>query len=177
MQNLDKNKAIRLASPYSYTLATVLDREDRPNAIGLGWWTFTSWSPLHIAISVGQTKYSHECLEHCREFVLNFPAKDQAKGAWLCGTSSGRKGDKMRDTGFDLVPSQKVRPPTIAGATVAFEAKIYEQLETGDHTLFIAEVVSQTGSPDRPDHLYSIHYEKLVSLDAEGNLDFNIDFK
>ena len=178
MQELQRNEALRLASPYPYTLATVLDADGRPNAIGLGWWTFTSWSPLHLAISVGHGRYSHQCLtDHCGEFVLNFPAADQARGAWLCGTRSGRKEDKLEEAGLELVPSLRVKPPTLAGVTVAFECRVYEQVRTGDHTLFIGEVLAHRGDPERTLHLYSVHYEQLVGIDAEGKTSWNLEFR
>jgi flavin reductase (DIM6/NTAB) family NADH-FMN oxidoreductase RutF len=177
MKPLARNEAITLASPYPYVLATVLDPQDRANAIGLCWWTFTSWEPLRLAIAVGHRRYSHECLDHCGEFVLNFPTAAQARGAWLCGNRSGRHGDKLAATGFSLVPSVAVRPPTLDGVTVAFECRIDGKVESGDHTLYLGQVVSMRGNPDHPAHLYSIHYEKLISLDYEGNADFALVFE
>lgn len=177
MEVLQHDEALKLASPYPYVLATVLDKNGKPNAIGLAWWTYTSWDPLHIAISVGKSKYSHECLEHLGEFVLHFPAEDQAKGAWICGTRSGKKGDKMAATGFELIPSLEVKPPTIAGATAAYECRIYTTAETGDHTLFIAEVVAIRGRKDKPAHLYTFFYDKLLSLDCGGKINLKVSGK
>ncbi|HEY3353947.1 MAG TPA: flavin reductase family protein [Polyangia bacterium] len=177
MRSLTRNQALTLASPFPYVLATVVDGAGRPNVIGLGWWTFTSWEPLNLAIAVGHHRYSHECLEHCKEFVVSFPAADQAKGAWICGTRSGRRGDKVAAAGLTLVPSRHVRPPTIAGATVAFECVVEHQVDSGDHTLYLGRVLAMRGDPERASHLYSIHYEKLVALDHEGHADFALEYE
>jgi len=177
MRDLTRNEAITLASPFPYVLATVVDPQGRANAIGLCWWTFTSWEPLNLAIAVGHPRYSHECLDHCGEFVLNFPVAAQAKGAWLCGNRSGRNRDKLGAAGFKLVPSTHVRPPTLDGDTAAFECVVENKVESGDHTLYLGRVVSMRGDPDHPAHLYSIHYEKLISLDYEGNADFALVFE
>ena len=174
MQPLDRDKAFTLASPFPYVLATVLGPDDRPNAIGLGWWTFCSWQPLHVAISVGSEKYSAECLERCPEFVLHFPAADQAAGAWLCGRRSGRGYDKLADAGFHLVPSLEVRPPTIEGVTVALECRVQQTLQVGDHTLFVGPVVASRGTPDKLAHLYSLHYTSLVALGSDGTCDWGL---
>jgi flavin reductase (DIM6/NTAB) family NADH-FMN oxidoreductase RutF len=174
MKEITKHDAFELASPFPYTLAVTLDSRDRPNIIGLSWWMFTSWKPLMISISVGHQRYSHKCLMHHKEFVLCFPAEDQVKDAWFCGRKSGEEVDKFQHTGLSPVPSKSVKPPTIDGVTVAYECRIVDHVETGDHTVFIAEVVQIHGNPDRPRHLYSIHYTRLVGLDFEGNVNFDL---
>jgi|Deesub1362A_J573_1020465.scaffolds.fasta_scaffold04123_2 flavin reductase (DIM6/NTAB) family NADH-FMN oxidoreductase RutF len=157
-------EAIKLASPYPYVLAVTVDREGKPNAIGLGWWTYVSWEPPMIAIAVGPKRYSYECLEHCGEFVLAYPAEDQWKGAWHCGTVSGRGRNKLAEAGLKTVPAKVVKPPLIEGATVCYECRVVERMRTGDHELFIADVVAIHGDPGKPKHLYSIGYEKLAAL-------------
>ena len=128
-----------------------------------------------IVISVAPKRYSHECLDHCPEFALCLPSKPLAKGAWICGTKSGRQVDKFELTEFDAKPSKVIRPPLIGGSTVAFECKVVERVTTGDHTLFIAEVVATHGDAENAAHLYSIHYRKLVSLSHTGEADFEVD--
>jgi flavin reductase (DIM6/NTAB) family NADH-FMN oxidoreductase RutF len=177
MQEIERNTAFELASPFPYTLAVTLDRRDRPNIIGLSWWTFTSWDPLMIAISVGQERYSHSCLEHHREFTLCFPSEEQAKDAWFCGTRSGRKVDKFQETGFIPIHSKKVKPPIIENSTVAYECKIVNEVKTGDHTLFIANVAAIHGNHDKAHHIYSIHYTKLISIGSNGEINLDLKYK
>lgn len=176
MKELDRHEAFELASPFPYVLAVTLDKRDRPNIIGLSWWMFTSWDPLMIAISVGHRRYSHECLEHHKEFVLCFPSEGQEKDAWFCGTKSGRDVDKFQKTSFKPVNSRVVKPPIIDSVTVAYECKIVDQVNTGDHTIYIADVVAIHGNPDRASHLYSIHYKKLLSIDCKGNVNLELSY-
>ena len=177
MKEIPWNDAITLMSPHPYALATALDEEGKANAIGLGWWTIVSWEPPMIAIAVGPGRYSHGCIEHSEEFALCLPSREMAKAAWMCGTKTGRKVDKFEVGGLEAVPSKVIKPPLIGGSTVAFECRVKEHLTTGDHTLFVAEVVATHGEPGRPEHLYSIHYKKLVSLSNEGAADFLIEHK
>ena len=177
MQPIDRHEAFELASPFPYVLAVTLDKRERPNIIGLSWWMFTSWDPLMIAISVGHKRYSHECLKHHREFVLCFPSEDQAKDAWLCGTKSGREIDKFKETGFVPIHSKVVKPPVIKGVTVAYECKVTNQVTTGDHTAFIAEVSAIHGTPEKLGHLYSIHYTKLISIGSDGKINMDLEHK
>jgi flavin reductase (DIM6/NTAB) family NADH-FMN oxidoreductase RutF len=174
MQTLDRQTALTLASPFPYVLVTTVDAAGKPNAIGLGWWTFTSWEPPMIAISVGHGRYSHECLQGCGEFVLCFPSAELARPAWKAGRASGRKFDKFGPGGLRAVPAKRVRPPLVEGSTVAFECKVVNRVESGDHTLFIADVVELHGSPDKVAHLYSIHYTKLVAIGSDGTAIFDL---
>lgn len=177
MKEIDKNEAFELASPFPYVLVVTLDERERPNIMGLSWWMFTSWDPLMIAISIGHQRYSHECLECCKEFVLCFPSEGQEKDAWICGTKSGKNMDKFQETGFKPVHAKIVKPPMIEGATVAYECKIVKHMETGDHTAFIANVVAIHGSPEKVNHLYSIHYTRLISIGSTGALNAELDFR
>ena len=177
MKEIDKHEAFELASPFPYVLAVTLDKRERPNIMGLSWWMFTSWDPLMIAISVGHQKYSHECLDHHKEFVLCFPSEGQERDAWSCGTKSGKNVDKFQETEFRPVPSKFVKPPIIEGATVAYECKIVKQIETGDHTVYFANVVATHGNPDRVNHIYSIHYTKLISIGSTGDIKMELKYK
>jgi len=173
MKNLTWDEAIGLASPHPYALLCTVGASGRANLMGIGWWTIVSWNPPQVAVSVGRGQFSRECLDEVPEFTLNLPSEDQARGAWICGTVSGREGDKFARSGLRALPSVEVRPPRVEGATVVFECRVVRQIETGDHVLYLADVVAISGSPDHPRHLYSIHYHRLVSLD--GNLQGNWD--
>jgi len=177
MQSVDKETAITLASPFPYVLATTVNAEGKPNAIGLAWWTFVSLAPPMAAISVGHGRYSHECLERCGEFVLCFPSAELARPAWTAGRASGRTFDKFGQGGFVAVPSKQVKPPIIEGSTAAFECKVVNTVEAGDHTVFVANVVETHGSPDKVVHLYSVHYTKLVAIGSDGTAIFNLKYE
>ena len=164
LKEISWNEAVTLGSPYNYVLAVTVDNKGKPNIIGLGWWTFVSWTPKMIVISIGRERYSHECIEYCKEFVLCFPSKEQKNGAWLCGEKSGRDIDKFKVTDFIAIPSKIVKPPIIDGSTVAYECKVVDKLEAGDHTIYVGKIVAIHGTPEKPSHLYSIHYERLIDL-------------
>lgn len=169
MQKLKEPEAIALAAPLPYALVTSIDKNGQPNAMGIAWTTRTSFTPFLIMISIDHQRYSHEGIQMHKEFVLNYPNEDQADAAWICGTKSGRDGDKIKLAGLKLVNSQAVEVPTIDGVTVAFECKVVDQFETGDHTVFVGEVVGMSGNQDKPKHLYVSSKHKLLGLAGESN--------
>lgn len=177
MEKIDLGTAIELSSPYPYSLVVTVNKEGKPNIIGVAWWTFTSVQPPMMAISIGHPRYTHECLENNKEFVLCLPSEEQAKAAWLCGTKSGRAVDKFAAGGFKTVPANAVKPPIIEGSTAAYECKVVEEIECGDHTLYSAQILAIHGDPQKSRHLYSVSYRKLVSIDCIGSTNFDLEYK
>jgi len=165
--SLTLSQAFKLATPYVYTLVTSLDKEGKPNALGVSWVTRTSFKPVLMLISIDHSRYSHEGIDFHKEFVINYPCEDQIKGAWICGTKSGRKIDKIKKAGLELIESSVVKVPTIKGATVAFECKVVDQFETGDHTVFVGKVVAARGDPEKTKHLYISAKFRPFALDNE----------
>ncbi len=76
-----------------------------------------------------------------------------------------------------MTSSSVVKPPIITGSTLAYECKVIKQLDTPDHVVFIGEIVKIHGDPELKKHLYSINYKKLVSIDMDGNSNFDLKYK
>ena len=74
--------------------------------------------------------------------------------------------DKIKEAGLSLIDSVAVQVPTIEGATVAFECKVVGQFETGDHTVFVGEVVATRGEPQKAEHLYVTSNYEFFSLEG-----------
>lgn len=177
MKELSKDEAISLCSPLPFVLVTAVDDKGRPNAIGVSWVSITSWEPWLFTISVAPRRYSHRCIEHSGEFVINYPSEALAEIAWRCSTHSGARVDKFTEYGIEALPAIKIAAPRIKGATACFECKVVDRFTTGDHTVFVGEVMAVSGDPQLPRHLYCIHYSKLVSLDRAGDGNFEVAFR
>ncbi len=143
MRKVKYNEAAKISErPSRIVLAVSNDREnERPNIIALGWKMRTSMKPPMVAISVGKTRHSHELLRREKEFVLAFPGTDLAEKVLFCGTVSGREADKFKSCGLTPVQSSRISPPLIKECPVNYECGIAGSLDTGDHTIFAAEVL------------------------------------
>jgi flavin reductase (DIM6/NTAB) family NADH-FMN oxidoreductase RutF len=75
---------------------------------------------------------------------------------------SGTDTDKIKEAGFSLVDSIAVKAPIIDDVTVAFECKVIGQFETGDHTVFVGEVVATRGDLTKIKHLYATSDYKFL---------------
>ncbi len=160
--------AVTIASPYPYLLVTGMDEDGKPNAMGVGWWSFTSVKPPLMLVSIGKTRYTLECIRHTKDFVACFPAQEQGAGAWMCGKKTGRGRDKLMEAGLSTIPAKMVKAPIIAGCTAAFECAVVNEIETGDHIVFVGRIVATHGDAERSMHLYTIFYERLIAMNTEG---------
>jgi len=128
--------------PEQVVMVTTISAQGRSNIITLGWAMPTSGDPLMCAVSIGLTRYSHALLEEVPEFVLTFPAEDMEEAMLFCGTRSGREVEKFREAGLTALPSTVVRPPLIGEAVTNMECKVASTHRTGDHTIFVGEIVA-----------------------------------
>ena len=142
-------------------------KNDRSNIIALGWKMRTSFEPPMVAISVGKTRYSHELLKEAGEFVLAFPGEDLAKQVLFCGTNSGRNVDKFSETGLTHAKAKSVKPSLIGECVVNLECKVAGSIETGDHTIFVGEVLNSWVS-EKKKLLISIGDEEGYKVLLEG---------
>ena len=133
--------AIRLMHPRPTVLVSC-SFAGKSNIITLAWSTPLSNNPPLVGISVGLERYSHDLIAKSGEFVVNIPTIDLIKQAMFCGLHSGRDVDKFKEANLTPVPSLKVNAPSILECIAHLECKVVQSVRTGDHTLFVGEVVA-----------------------------------
>jgi flavin reductase (DIM6/NTAB) family NADH-FMN oxidoreductase RutF len=150
------SKAWERKFPEQVVMVTTVSAAGRPNIMTLGWAMPTSNDPMLCAISIGPTRYSHDLLEQVPEFVLAFPAEDLTDAMLLCGTRSGRDVDKFQAAGLTAIPGTTVRPPLIGEAVTNMECRVVSTHLTGDHTIFVGEVVAAHHGAREVRRLYNL---------------------
>mgnify|MGYP000223934121 FL=1 len=151
LKEVSVEEAWRRKYPERTVLVVSVDREGRPNIITLGWNMPTSGNPPMVAISIGHGRYSHKLISETREFVVAFPSEGMEDAIMFCGTRSGRDVDKFKATGLTPVKAKYVKPPLIGEATVNMECRVVASLDTGDHTIFVGEILTAyVSEEDKP---------------------------
>jgi len=135
---------VKFSPPSPVVLVTCISKEGKPNIITIGMYMPISFRPPLLIIGVSPKRYSHKLIRETGEFAINVPPKNLVKQAIYCGTHSGLKVDKFKETGLTPIPARVVKPPLIKECLAHFECKLYAAHEAGDHTIFVGEVVSVT---------------------------------
>ena len=128
--------------PERTVLVVTKSETGRDNIMTAGWNMTTSNDPPLLAISIGLTRYSHQLIDETEEFVVSFPSECTEDAVQYCGSHSGRDVDKFKETGLTKVPSSFVKPPLIGEAVVNMECRLFKKMRTGDHTIFIGEILA-----------------------------------
>jgi len=77
-----------------------------------------------------------------KEFVVNVPTKELINQTMFCGAKSGKEVDKFKETGLGKESSLSVKTVSIKECPVNIECKVVQEIETGDRTWFIGEIVN-----------------------------------
>ena len=155
MKEVNVKQALEKKYPESVVLLTSSSSSGKANIITLGWSMQTSFDPPMLAVSIGKTRYSHKLVSQTKEFVLCFPSQGQEEDVLFCGTHSGHEVDKFVSTNLRPVKAKFVKPPLLENSVACFECKIVESVETGDHTIFVGEIVASYISEKPQKRIYN----------------------
>ena len=123
-------------------LVTCNDKEGKTNAITIAWHSTISKKPPLYGISIAPSRCSHDLIANSEEFVVNFAPYSLVEKVNYCGTHSGRKTDKINETGLTLKNIDEVQTPIINECYAHLACELYKTISLGDHSFFIGEVVN-----------------------------------
>ena len=145
------------------------DGQDQPNAMTIGWGSLGSiWSmPLWIVL-VRPSRYTYECIERHDAFTVNVPAAGMDQAWTICGTRSGRDGDKLVPAGLTAEKGLHVDAPTMAECPIVYECEVlhHNDVEPGNlvrelmdgpyangdfHRVYYGRILSTRAAPDAAD--------------------------
>jgi flavin reductase (DIM6/NTAB) family NADH-FMN oxidoreductase RutF len=149
-------EAINLKYPEQVVIAIARDAQGKYNPITLGWTMIASHDPPMMAIGVGKTRHSLEAIRRAGEFVISMPSEDQEADTMFHGTKSGRDMDKLAEAGTKTSPAKVIDCVLMDEAVANFECKLVGEMETGDHVLFVGEVVCSHVNQQTLNRLYTV---------------------
>ncbi len=101
------------------------DAKGAPNAMTIGWGALGSiWSMPVWIVLVRPSRYTYECIEHSGCFTVNVPTAELEKACAICGTRSGRDGDKLADAGLTVERGSAVAAPVLVECPIVYECAV-----------------------------------------------------
>lgn len=156
------SSAYRLLHPMHTVLVSCIGKDGKPNIITLAWAMPTSINPPLIVVSIAPSRHSYALIEETKEFVVNIPTLKILEETLFCGRRSGRDHDKFKETNLTPLPAKKVKPPIIKECVAHLECKLYEQITTGDHALFVGEIVEAYVDKEAFTDKYDLEKAKMI---------------
>lgn len=127
--------------PNPVVLVTVENESGEESIITISWAGTCCSKPPYISIAIRPERFSHHIIMDSKEFIANFPIKEQLEQVKLCGSKSGKDINKWEETNFTKSPSINIKTPGIKECPVSMECRVEKIINLGTHDLFIAEVV------------------------------------
>ncbi|WP_324025312.1 flavin reductase family protein [Maribacter sp. BPC-D8] len=154
-------------APRPICFASTIDKDGNVNLSPFSYFNLFSVNPPMMIFSPSRrgrdntTKHTLENVLEVKETVINIVNYDMVEQMSLSSTEYGDGVNEFVKAGFTQVASDKVKPPRVGEAPVAFECVVDQVIALGDGpgagNLVLAKVVQ-------------IHVKKAF-LDAEGKLD------
>ena len=96
------------------------------NTMTIGWGSVSQyWGEEVFIAPVRFSRYTFDLLQNADEFTVSIPTRGQFDEALkLCGTLSGRDGNKLEKAGLTLKDAQTVAAPLIDGCDLYYECKV-----------------------------------------------------
>jgi len=160
--NVSLSSACRLLHPMHTVLVSCVGKRGKPNIITLAWAMPTSIDPPLVAVSIRPERYSYALIEKRKEFVVNIPTMEILKETLFCGRRSGRDYDKFKETGLTPLPARKVKPPIIKECVAHLECKLHSQFITGDHTIFVGEIIEAYADKEAFTDKYNLEKARMI---------------
>ncbi|HEX3598915.1 MAG TPA: flavin reductase family protein [Lacipirellulaceae bacterium] len=121
-----------------------------------------------ITVGLAKHHFTHELIQSSDAFCMHLIDEDHIDWVWRFGISSGREIDKLRGL---AIQESVTGSPILADAVAGLDCRVEAQLDTGDRTLFVAEVLNVRVISTAP----PLTFNRLIELaPADKLLEMNL---
>lgn len=142
MKRVEVSQALARKYPEWIILVVARDGQGRPNLMPAGWGMICSGQPPLVAVAIAPERYTHTCIEQTGEFVFAWAGEGQAELVQFAGTRSGAEVRKFEEIDIPTAEPAEINVPLLAEAAANLECRVWAAYPSGDHTIFVGEVVA-----------------------------------
>ena len=137
------------------TVATVLDRDGTPHGLTVSSFTSVSLEPPLVLICLGHAVTMIEAFRSATHFGINVLSAEQQE----LSDRFARKGEDR----FNGIPWHRGETgvPLIPGVLAAIECSVHQRILSGDHDIFVGEMVHADVAEGDPLLYYASRYRAL----------------
>ena len=105
------------------------------------WHMPTSITPMRYAISVRRDENNRTMISKAGNFVVNFMGQEHKSVVLACENRDCLFVDLFSSVGISKSEADMVESPRVKEAKAFLECEVEQELDSGDHTLFLGRVV------------------------------------
>lgn len=133
-----KKQALRLLN-YGLYVVTAAAGDDVASG-SVNWLSQASFEPPLVMVAIKKDSGLHGIVERSRGFAVNVLAARQKEVASAFFRPTAIEGRKINGYAFEAGPETSA--PLLLDLPAWFEARVTDVIKRGDHTVFVAEVIS-----------------------------------
>ncbi len=114
---------------------------DKVNLMSAAWHTQLSFEPPLYGVSISPKRYTYDLLKKSKVFSVNFLDFEYIETVAYVGGVSGKDVDKISAFEIPVINGRILDVPVLQEAYAVYECQLAEEVETGDHTLFIGKIL------------------------------------
>ncbi len=151
-------KQIMGSYPTGVTVVTALNKEGKPMGMTVNSFASVSLSPLLILWCIDRKVSMFDDFQSTDKFAVHVLSKDQADACW---TFAGKEADRFSKVTWNQSEHQL---PIISDSLGVLECKKVNQIDAGDHVIYIGEVIGLSANENDP----LLYYRRNVGAIPEG---------
>lgn len=131
----DLFKQIMGSYPTGVTIVTTTDHEGKPFGLTVNSFASVSLDPLLVLWCIDRKSTSLEAFQQSKGFAVHVLSEDQKE---LCWAFAGKDPDRFSTVTWSISDNNL---PILSGSLGVLECKTVQQIEAGDHIIFIGEIL------------------------------------
>jgi flavin reductase (DIM6/NTAB) family NADH-FMN oxidoreductase RutF len=136
-------KSSLMLAPVPVVLVASAHENYGENIMTAAWCGVDCSEPPVIHVSIRPSRLSHEIIKESGSFTVNIPTTEMLRAVDLCGTVSGKEGDKFARAGLTPGLSSVVAAPLVTECPVNIECTVTQIIPLGLHDMFLGEIVAK----------------------------------
>ena len=169
----EAQKKVLNIMPYGFYIVGVAGSDGEANGFTANWISQVSFGPPQVTVAVHKDHHSRDLIQSGGVFSVNFLDNTQEDLARTFAQHQEAGEDSVAGARFGRGPDTGA--PLFEDAFAHLECQVVNQMEAGDHTVYLGEVVSANHgreaniltSPET-----SLHYDKAWHLSNRVSYDF-----
>ena len=149
MQEIPSQNAFDYYKPESCVFVISIDENEKPAGMVAGWNMKCSNNPHMFAVSLSKKGQTHKLIQQSKEFVIAVPNKELEEALLLFGSKHSNEINKFEEVKLETEQSKFIKSPLIKNATINFECELFNEVDSGDHIIFIGIVLTSYINKDK----------------------------
>ena len=114
----------------------------KSNAMAAAWHMPISFNPPLYGVALSPKRFTYQLIADSKEFGVNFLPFAAAELVASVGGSKGEQVDKFRQFNIARDKSARTAVPILKAAYAAYECKLTDDRDYGDHRLLVGKIVA-----------------------------------